>query len=253
MGADGCDRGAHGRAGRRRGPARHGDGVRRARPGARARGAGRDVIHLEIGEPDFETPRARRRGGDRRDPGGRDALLPDGGPPGAARGGRRVAGAHRAASRSTPSASLVANGAKPFLFFTVLATCEPGRRGRSTPTRASRSTSRPCASSGATPVPLPLREERGFSFDPPSSRQLPERAHAARDPQRAAEPDRRRHRPRPISQRAAAAILADAGLGAHRRGLLADHLRRRRAVDRVACPGCSSAPSCSTASRRPSR
>ena len=46
---------------------------------ARARAlerAGRDVVHLEIGEPDFDTPRAHHRGRDRRDAGGRDALLP---------------------------------------------------------------------------------------------------------------------------------------------------------------------------------
>jgi aspartate/methionine/tyrosine aminotransferase len=60
---------------------------------------------------------------------------------------------------------LVANGAKPFLFFTVLATCGPGDEviypdpGFPIYESAVRF-------AGAIPVPLPLREERGFSFDP---------------------------------------------------------------------------------------
>ena len=59
----------------------------------------------------------------------------------------------------------MANGAKPFLFFTVLATCGPGDEviypdpGFPIYESAVRF-------AGATPVPLPLREERGFSFDP---------------------------------------------------------------------------------------
>jgi len=58
---------------------------------------------------------------------------------------------------------LVANGAKPFLFFTILATCEPGDEvlypdpGFPIYESAIRWV-------GATPVALPLREELGFSF-----------------------------------------------------------------------------------------
>jgi aspartate aminotransferase len=58
---------------------------------------------------------------------------------------------------------LVANGAKPFLFFTILAVCEPGDEivypdpGFPIYESAIRW-------AGGTPVPLPLREERDFSF-----------------------------------------------------------------------------------------
>jgi aspartate aminotransferase len=58
---------------------------------------------------------------------------------------------------------LVANGAKPFLFFTILATCEPGDEviypdpGFPIYESAIRW-------AGATPIALPLREERDFSF-----------------------------------------------------------------------------------------
>jgi len=60
---------------------------------------------------------------------------------------------------------LVANGAKPFLFFTILATCNPGDEvvypdpGFPIYESAIRW-------SGAQPVPLPLLEERDFAFDP---------------------------------------------------------------------------------------
>jgi aspartate/methionine/tyrosine aminotransferase len=60
---------------------------------------------------------------------------------------------------------LVATGAKPFLFFTVLATCNPGDEviypdpGFPIYESAIRWV-------GARPVPLPLLEERDFAFDP---------------------------------------------------------------------------------------
>jgi aspartate aminotransferase len=64
-----------------------------------------------------------------------------------------------------PERVLVANGAKPFLFFTILATCEPGDEvvypdpGFPIYESAIRW-------AGGTPVALPLREELGFSFAP---------------------------------------------------------------------------------------
>ena len=59
---------------------------------------------------------------------------------------------------------LVATGAKPFLFFTVLATCNPGDEvvypdpGFPIYESAIRW-------AGARPVPLPLLEDRDFAFD----------------------------------------------------------------------------------------
>jgi aspartate/methionine/tyrosine aminotransferase len=125
--------------------------------------AGRDVIHLEIGEPDFDTPAhitdaavaAMRAGETHYCPAAglgefREAIAEE------LSATRRV---------SIPASRvLVANGAKPFLFFTILATCEPGDEvvypdpGFPIYESAIRW-------AGATPVPLPLREELGFSFD----------------------------------------------------------------------------------------
>jgi aspartate/methionine/tyrosine aminotransferase len=125
--------------------------------------AGRDVIHLEIGEPDFDTPphitdaavAAMRAGETHYCPAAGLGEL------------RESIAEELSASRgvSIPASRvLVANGAKPFLFFTILATCEPGDEvvypdpGFPIYESAIRW-------AGATPVPLPLREELGFSFD----------------------------------------------------------------------------------------
>ena len=124
---------------------------------------GHDVIHLELGEPDFGTPahiceaayEAMRAGETHYCPA---AGLPD---------FREAIAEFLASSREIeidPANVLVANGAKPFLFFTILATCNPGDEvvypdpGFPIYESAIRW-------AGATPVPLPLYEERDFAFD----------------------------------------------------------------------------------------
>ena len=95
---------------------------------ARARAleaTGRDVIHLEIGEPDFETPPHVAEAGIAAIRAGETHYCQTAGLPVL----REAAAASLAASRGVdvdPAHVLVANGAKPFLFFTVLATCGPG-------------------------------------------------------------------------------------------------------------------------------
>ncbi|HEY3187523.1 MAG TPA: pyridoxal phosphate-dependent aminotransferase [Solirubrobacteraceae bacterium] len=124
--------------------------------------AGRDVIHLEIGEPDFDTPAnitdaavaALRAGETHYCPAAGIGEF------------REAIAAELSRTRGVtiaPERVLVANGAKPFLFFTILATCEPGDEvvypdpGFPIYESAIRWI-------GATPVALPLREELGFSF-----------------------------------------------------------------------------------------
>jgi aspartate aminotransferase len=124
--------------------------------------AGREVIHLEIGEPDFDTPvhiteaavAALRAGETHYCPAAGIAEL------------RAAIAEELSRTRGVPVAPqrvLVANGAKPFLFFTILATCEPGDEvvypdpGFPIYESAIRW-------AGATPVALPLREENDFSF-----------------------------------------------------------------------------------------
>src|SRR3954471_18945708 len=162
MGADGRDRGAHGRAGRGRGAAGHGDGVLRAGQGARdgARGARR--------HPPRDRRARLRHAGAHHEAGiaalraGETHYCPAAGIPEL----REAAAAELTRTRGVdiaPERVLVANGAKPFLFFTILATCEPGDEvvypdpGFPIYESAIRWV-------GATPVPLPLREELEFSF-----------------------------------------------------------------------------------------
>lgn len=125
---------------------------------------GHDVIHLEIGEPDFETPPHVAEAGVDAIRAGETHYCQTAGLPAL----REAAAASLSSSRNValdPQNVLVANGAKPFLFFTVLATCGAGDEviypdpGFPIYESAVRFV-------GATPVPLPLREERGFSFDP---------------------------------------------------------------------------------------
>lgn len=125
---------------------------------------GKSVIHLEIGEPDFATPGHVCEAAAAAIAGGETGYCPSAGIPDF----RSAIADYLSASRGLsidPASTLVANGAKPFLFFTVLATCEPGDEviypdpGFPIYESAIRY-------AGATPVPLPLLEERDFSFAP---------------------------------------------------------------------------------------
>jgi len=124
---------------------------------------GRDVIHLEIGEPDFDTPRHVCEAAAEAMRAGHTHYCPSAG----MHELREAAAAYLSQTRSVdvdPSRVLVATGAKPFLFFTILATCNPGDEvvypdpGFPIYESAIRW-------AGATPVPLPLLEERDFAFD----------------------------------------------------------------------------------------
>jgi aspartate aminotransferase len=124
---------------------------------------GRDVIHLEIGEPDFDTPahvceaafEAMRSGYTHYCPSAGMAEL------------REAAAVYLSDSRGVevdPGRVLIANGAKPFLFFTILAVCNPGDEviypDPGFPIYESA-----ISWAGAVPVPLPLHEEKDFVFD----------------------------------------------------------------------------------------
>jgi aspartate aminotransferase len=124
--------------------------------------AGRDVVHLEIGEPDFPTPAHVSEAAFAAIRAGETGYCPA---PGIAEL-REAAADELARTRGVPIVPervIVANGAKPFLFFGVLATCEPGDEviypdpGFPIYESAIRF-------AGATPVPLVLRERDDFAF-----------------------------------------------------------------------------------------
>jgi len=123
---------------------------------------GKDVIHLEIGEPDFDTPAHVTEAAYAAMRAGQTHYCPSAGIPEF----REAAAEYLSASRGIsvrPENVLVGTGAKPFLFFTILAVCNPGDEviypdpGFPIYESAIRW-------AGATPVPLALLEEREFVF-----------------------------------------------------------------------------------------
>ena len=124
---------------------------------------GRDIIHLEIGEPDFATPAHVCEAAFAAIRAGHTHYCPSAGLPEF----RSVIAAEMSRTRgiSIPAERvLVGNGAKPFLFFTILAVCEPGDEviypDPGFPIYASA-----IRWAGGVPIPMPLREERDFGFD----------------------------------------------------------------------------------------
>jgi len=124
---------------------------------------GRDIIHLEIGEPDFNTPLHVCEAAAEAMRAGLTGYCPSAGIPEL----RATAADYLSRTRGLdvdPANVLVGTGAKPFLFFTILATCNPGDEviypdpGFPIYESAIRW-------AGATPVALPLLEERDFAFD----------------------------------------------------------------------------------------
>jgi aspartate/methionine/tyrosine aminotransferase len=132
--------------------------------------AGRSIVHLEIGEPDFETPPhvvaaavdALERGLTHYCP---SAGLPE---------LREAAAAYLRRTRGLDVGAgdcLVGTGAKPFVFFTVLATCGPGDEVV-VPDPGFPIYESAVRYAGATPVPVPLLDEDGFTLDPERLRAL---------------------------------------------------------------------------------
>jgi aspartate aminotransferase len=134
---------------------------------ARARALERegvDVVHLEIGEPDFPTPAHVIEAAEAAMRRGETGYCPAPGIPEL----RAAAADYLAEPRGlaiAPEEVLIATGAKPFLFFTILACVGPGDEvlypDPGFPIYRSA-----IAWAGGTPVPLPLRESAGFAVDP---------------------------------------------------------------------------------------
>ncbi len=124
---------------------------------------GRDIIHLEIGEPDFATARHISEAAFAAVRAGHTHYCPSAGLPEF----RSVIATEMSRTRGVRIPAervLVGNGAKPFLFFTILAVCGPGDEviypDPSFPIYESA-----IRWAGATPVPLPLQESHDFALD----------------------------------------------------------------------------------------
>jgi aspartate/methionine/tyrosine aminotransferase len=133
---------------------------------ARARAleaGGRKVVHLEVGEPDFDTPAHIAEAAARAIRDGHTHYTP---PPGIPEL-REAAAAFFARTRGLdypPDRIVAVPGAKPILFLSILALCEEGDEVVY-PDPGFPMYESIAAFSGARPVPVPLREERRFAVD----------------------------------------------------------------------------------------
>lgn len=124
---------------------------------------GRSVIHLEIGEPDFDTPEHVVEAGKKALDEGWTHYGPTQGYPDF----REVLASHVSETRRIkvgPENVCVVPGGKPIIFFPMLALIEEGDEviypNPGFPIYESM-----IQFSGGTPVPVPLLEDRSFSFD----------------------------------------------------------------------------------------
>jgi aspartate/methionine/tyrosine aminotransferase len=124
---------------------------------------GRSVIHLEIGEPDFPTPRHIIEAAKQALDEGWTHYGPTQGLP-ELREAIAETVSHTRGIAVSAARVCVTPGAKPIIFFPMLALLEAGDEviypNPSFPIYESM-----IKYCGATPVPMPLIEERGFSFD----------------------------------------------------------------------------------------
>ncbi len=124
---------------------------------------GREVVHLEIGEPDFDTPANIVEAGIKALRQGQTHYTPSAGIPQLREAIAEEVSATRGISVN-PDQVVVTPGGKPIMFFAILALCEEGDEviypNPGFPIYGSM-----INFTGATPVPLPLLMEKDFRFD----------------------------------------------------------------------------------------
>ncbi len=124
---------------------------------------GRDIIHLEIGQPDFETYSHVALAGVRAIVSGKTRYNPPSGVPVLREALAEDAGRRRGMHFS-PGQVVVAPGTKPLLFLPLLALLEPGDEVIY-PDPGFPSYEAAIGLAGAKPVPVPLVEEAGYDLD----------------------------------------------------------------------------------------
>src|SRR5438094_10432070 len=124
---------------------------------------GREIIHLEIGEPDFDTPKHIREAAKQALDNGATHYGPASGLPELREAVAKDVGATRNIPVS-PEEIVVTPGAKPIMYFVITALVNPGDEV------IYPNPGFPIYESvinfvGGVPVPIPLREESGFGLD----------------------------------------------------------------------------------------
>jgi aspartate aminotransferase len=125
--------------------------------------AGKNIIHLELGQPDAPTFANVSQAGIRAIQAGHTRYTPSAGMKNLRQALAQDAGMRRGLS-FTADQVIIGPGAKPFLFFPTLALIRPGDEviypDPGFPTYKAM-----IEVAGGVPVPVPLREENNFSFD----------------------------------------------------------------------------------------
>jgi aspartate/methionine/tyrosine aminotransferase len=124
---------------------------------------GRKIVHLEIGQPDFDTFENISEAGRQAIAEGKTRYTPPSGMPALRAAIAEAAGAQRGV-HFLPEQVVVAPGTKPNMFYSTLALVGPGDEvlypDPGFPTYKAM-----IGVAGGTPVPVPLQEENDFSFD----------------------------------------------------------------------------------------
>ena len=124
---------------------------------------GRKIIHLQIGEPDFDTPKNIREAAKLALDKGWTHYGPSAGLPQARAAVAEYLTKTRGVKYETDEIVIMPGG-KPIMFFVILALAEPGDEviypNPGFPIYESM-----IKFAGAKPVPLPIREENDFNFD----------------------------------------------------------------------------------------
>lgn len=130
----------------------------------RLEAAGRRVFNFAIGEPDFDTPEHIKQAGIAAIRDNYTHYAPSAGIAPLREAIAREAGRFRGL-RLSPDEVVVTPGAKPIIYYTLLSCVDPGDEviypNPGFPIYESA-----IRLAGAVPVPVYLREERGFAFDP---------------------------------------------------------------------------------------
>jgi aspartate aminotransferase len=131
---------------------------------------GRTIVHLEIGEPDFDTPGHIVQAGQQALEAGHTHYGPGAGLPELRQAVSRYLQRWRGIDVD-PQRVIVTPGGKPVMFFAIVALINPGDEvlypDPGFPIYESMA-----RFIGGRPVPMPLREERQFRFDPDEFRSL---------------------------------------------------------------------------------
>lgn len=127
---------------------------------------GRDIVSFCIGQPDFPTPLHVQEAGIAAIRGGRHGYTPSAGIDELRAAAARDLGARRGLDIA-PDEVVVASGAKPFIAYTIASVTDHGVGDEVIyPVPGFPIYESQIVANGAVPVPLFLRESRGFAFDP---------------------------------------------------------------------------------------